>query len=102
MIVQHYHPRLYDKKHAYFRRGLSESLEEFAARQNRPVDQVRDSWRLQGLRYLHPRTIGELPWEDVVKHYIHLGSGSPRICPGLAVPTKEVTIYEEDEQCFAD
>lgn len=81
------------------RRGLAESLEEFAARIEVTPERARACWRLQGLRFLrawlptklvdgepveHVRA-DSLPWEEILQW---VGPDtSIRVAPGVAIPT---------------
>lgn len=72
-----------------YRRNLSESLEQYAARFDPPFnvpDKIRATWRLQGLRFLGmvPMTT---PYEDLVPL---VTSSVPRVAPGVACPTASV------------
>lgn len=65
-----------------WRKGLSESLEEYAARFPLPPDEVRATWRAQGLNRLARK-----PQE--LTYWIQNGCDSHpfRILPGVAIPT---------------
>lgn len=72
------------------RRGLSESLQEFARRiggHDAPIEKYRHSWALQGLRYLGVVSVFET-WEKTLER---IGDG-PRIAPGIPVPTRIVNM----------
>ena len=64
----------------FCRRGLRESLEEYAARLQLKADRVRITWRAQGLNALADRP---LPLEDWVPH---VEKSRVRIAPGVGVP----------------
>ena len=70
------------KQDRLIRLGLSESLEDFAERIGSTPTKARVSWRLEGMRFLFPRSPVRFVAED-----------GPRIAPGVSVPTKEV--FEE-------
>lgn len=65
------------------RRGLAESLEEYAARLGRSVHDTRLVWRLEGLRLLHVHPGSGDPFETIAL----LERGLCAIAPGVAVPT---------------
>lgn len=70
-----------------YRKNLSESLEQYAARFDPPFNdpnKIRPTWRLQGLRMLTmvPMTT---PWEDLVPL---VEQSIPRIAPGVPCPTR--------------
>lgn len=72
------------KLDAIQRRGLGESLQQFARRLGGPnatVAKYRASWALQGLRFLGVVPVDE-PWEKTV---LRIGPGL-RIAPGIPVP----------------
>lgn len=75
----------FEKDHMMARRGLSESLEEYARRCDKTVNEARAAWRHQGLRALaaKPTTESGPLLEAVTK-------SAWRIAPGVAVPTKPV------------
>lgn len=68
---------------SYRRKGLSESLEEYAARLHLSVSDARPMWRAMGLRQLGLLNTNDL---GMIASNCH----SFRIAPGLAVPTKPV------------
>jgi hypothetical protein len=71
-----------------FRRNLSESLEQYAARFEPPLppDQVRATWRIQGLRLL-----SMVPLDHSLESFVPLVEQSiPRIAPGVACPTASI------------
>lgn len=72
------------------RRGLEESLQQFAQRLGGPaadVEKYRPSWALQGLRFLVAVPL-DLSWEKLVPL---IGDGA-RIAPGVSVPTKQARL----------
>jgi hypothetical protein len=76
------------------RKGLSQSLEDYAASFVPPLDTetVRVTWRLQGIRFLFPQQTARMPLADLVPLVSQVVNGrasrySPRIAPGLRVPT---------------
>lgn len=73
------------------RRGLRESLQQYAKRLNVSVEQARHAWRLQGLESLGVHTTSDDPF--LVSHV--------RVAPGVAVPCglepKDVIVTEETE-----
>jgi hypothetical protein len=74
------------KMDAIHRRGLSESLQQFAQRLGGPnakIEAFRPSWALQGLRFLGVVPMDET-WETTVGR---IGPGA-RIAPGVAVPAE--------------
>lgn len=77
--------RNFARQDAIHRRGLDESLQQFAHRIGGPdaeVDKFRTSWALQGLRFMGAVPL-DVPWEKLVPY---IGDGA-RIAPGLPVPT---------------
>ena len=81
--------RLYGRD-AIHRRGLNESLQEFAHRIGGPsadVDSFRTSWALQGLRFVGAVPL-DVPWTDLVPL---IGNGA-RLAPGIPVPTLAVRL----------
>lgn len=74
------------------RRGLEESLQQFAQRLGGPdvdVEKYRRSWALQGLRFLAPPSLPpDLSWERII---LFIGDGA-RIAPGVSVPTKQARL----------
>lgn len=70
------------------RRGLAESLEDFAARIGSTPERARACWRLQGLRSLNALlpccSAYGASWEHLMRH---VGPDtSSRVAPGVAVP----------------
>lgn len=75
------------------RRGLSESLEEFATRITgcrktalKRLDEFRASWRLQGLRLLFATSVSGVPWEQLVPIVTSREAQGCRVAPNIAVP----------------
>lgn len=76
------------------RKGLAQSLEEYAASFVPPLDPeiVRITWRLQGIRFLFPKETAGMPWETLVPLVSQITNGrpsrlSPRVAPNLIVST---------------
>lgn len=72
------------------RRGLDESLQQFAQRLGGPsadTEKYRHSWALQGLRFLGAVPVTE-PWEETCGR---IGDGA-RIAPGITVETREAKL----------
>lgn len=85
-IVSPYHHSM--RLERIHRRGLDESLQQFARRiggSDANPEKYRHSWALQGLRFLGAVPLTE-PWEATV---VRIGDGA-RIAPGIRVPTKSV------------
>lgn len=80
------------RKQVKTRNNLSESLEQYAARMGLPPDRVRITWRLQGLRILDRARFHDVPWEELVP--LVQNTNSPRIAPGVELPTRGVTIWD--------
>lgn len=69
------------------RRGLSESLQEFAARIGVEPERARSLWALLGLHALQV-----IPPDEPAVSTLNRLSDSLRIAPGLAVPTGAVKL----------
>ena len=74
------------------RLGLDESLEAYAKRTGRTVDEARYLWRLESLRALRIDTPDP---EHDGRWYATVTAGLCRIAPGVAVPTNAVTWSDE-------
>jgi hypothetical protein len=78
------------------RAGLSESLEEYAARLGVSRNQARASWRLQGLRFLFP-SLQSCAWEEIVKFVLPNGCG-----PAYAVVAPQISVLTPGYECEID
>jgi hypothetical protein len=88
------------------RRGLRESLEEYAARIGVPPEHARIPWRAEGLRLLNAQlnkqvapdgftswiNAGACVWEALAC-YVYT-TALCRVAPGVAVPTSAVVGFE--------
>lgn len=80
----------------FYRRGLRESLQQYARRLNLPINRVRATWRAQGLNAMADHALPLETWIPIVeKSWV-------RIAPGVGVPCgpapEDVIENEPDEQ----
>jgi hypothetical protein len=82
------------------RKGLSESLEQYAARFTPPVspDVARTAWRIQGLFFLDVVPPGP-SGEDLVPL---VTASVPVIAPGIPCPTSNAAIWTSENGLTED